>query len=136
MFLDDLKNPANIQENDFETIDEWIIPGPISNGKCSVSADQGPLKIQFEWDPPLNLNFIPHHLITYEILVQAVPYDKSEGNDSLGQFSTSEQKLLVTSAQENINLKKHQKIQSYVVSVLDFDLRSGETVISCVLDQF
>ena len=37
MFLDDLKNPANIQENDFETIDEWIIPGPISNGKCSVS---------------------------------------------------------------------------------------------------
>ena len=84
----------------------------------------------------MNLNFIPHHLITYEILVQAVPYDKSEGNDSLGQFSTSEQKLFVTSAQENINLKKHQKIQSYVVSVLDFDLRSGETVISCVLDQF
>ena len=37
MFLDDLKNHANTQENDFETIDEWIIPGPISNGKCSVS---------------------------------------------------------------------------------------------------
>lgn len=135
MFLGDLKNDANNDDN-FESKDDWIIPGPILNGKCSVSADQGPLKIQFEWKPPLNLNFIPHDKITYEILVQAVPYDKSEGYDSLGQFSTSEQKLFVTSTQENINLKKHEKIQSYVVSVLDFDLRSGETVISCVLDQF
>ena len=40
MFLDDLINDAN-NDDKFESKDEWIIPGPILNGKCSVSADQG-----------------------------------------------------------------------------------------------
>ena len=90
--------------------------------------------MEFEWKPPLNLEYISHKKVTYEVLVQAVPYDLSEGNDFLGEFSTSETRLSASSL--NINLKKHQKILSYVVTVLDYDLRSGETTISCVLDQF
>ena len=37
-FYDDLKNYENVKTN---SKDEWLIPGPILHGKCSVLADQG-----------------------------------------------------------------------------------------------
>ena len=122
-------NDANDDEKD-----EWIVPSLIYDGKCSMKTDKGPNQIDFTWKAPLNLAFIPHEKLNYEILVQAFTHDTSEGHDVLGEFSTTEPYLSVSA----VNMKKYRSIQASVISVLDYDLRSGEAAILCdlELDQF
>ena len=113
--------------------DEWLIPSPVYGGSCRLDADRGPVGVHLEWNPPLNLEFIAHDKVIYEILVEAECYDAANGNDFLGEFSTSVPTISFSSV--DINLKKHRVIRANIVSVLDQDLRSGETSIVCVLDQ-
>ena len=132
-FYNELINEP-ISDGDDER-DEWIVPSLIHDSKCSIKTERGPNQIEFTWKPPLNLPFIPHEKINYEILVQAFTHDTSEGHDVLGEFSTTEPYLSVSA----VNMKKYRSIQASVISVLDYDIRSGEAAILCdllELDQF
>lgn len=130
----DLQDYNNIEIEDFRN--EWIIPAPIHGFHCKVDQDEhgGPIQVQVTWQPPLNLKYIQHEKATYEVLAEAQAIDGSVGNDFLGEFSTSEPKITFSSL--DINMKKHRYVKIFVITVLNYDLKSGETMILCDLDQF
>ena len=70
--------------------------------------------------------------IIYEILAEAQPHDSSSGNDHIGDFSTSDRKIVITLT--GMQIRKYSQIKASIVTVVDNDIRSGEAIVTCDLD--
>ena len=71
--------------------------------------------------------------IIYEILAEARPHDSSIGNDHIGDFSTTDRKIVITLT--GIQIRKYSLIKASIITVVDNDIRSGEAIVTCDLDQ-
>jgi len=139
--LKQLKNEEVGEElNEAEDDNDWIIPAPIHGAKCRL--DNSLNIAEISWSPPLNLNFIKQkhktsdgdkRRIIYEILAEAQPHDSSSGSDHIGDFSTSDRKIVITLT--GMQIRKYSQIKASIVTVVDNDMRSGEAIVTCDLDQ-
>ncbi len=129
--LSDIKSRTNDVVSE-EEVSDWIIPGAVSKVECQVDEKQG-FQVRVRWNPPLNLKYLMHNIVSYEITADAKPYDSSSGNDFIGQFSSRDPSITFSS--KEIDLRKHQFLQVYIVTVLaDLDLRGSDVVVNCNLD--
>jgi len=144
-FWDDLIQLKNeeVGEDVSEAADDndWIIPAQIHGAKCRL--DNRLNIAEISWSPPLNLNFIKQKTtvptsdtrrVIYEILAEAKHHDSSSGSDHIGDFSTSDRQIVITLT--GMQIRKYSQIKVSIVTVVDNDIRSGESVVTCDLDQF
>ena len=85
--------------------------------------------LEISWKPPLNLNYIKHERVVYEVIAYGVPFEDLASLDYLSEFSTSDTKIQLPLK----NILKHWKIQINIVALLDQGLNSAETIIACDL---
>jgi len=145
-FWDDLTQLKNEEvgedaTEEAEDDNDWIIPAPIHGAKCRL--DNSLNIAEISWSPPLNLNFVKQkhpntrsgdkRRIVYEILAEAQPHDSSSGNDHIGDFSTTDRKIVITLT--GIQIRKYSLIKASIITVVDNDIRSGEAIVTCDLDQ-
>ena len=77
----------------------------------------------------MNLNYIKHERVVYEVIAYGVPLEDLASLDYLSEFSTSDTKIQLPLK----NILKHWKIQINIVALLDQGLNSAETIIACDL---
>ena len=87
--------------------------------------------LEISWKPPLNLNFIKHERVVYEVIAYGVPVEDMSSLDYLSEFSTSATKIQLPLQEANI--LKHWTIQINIVAQLDQGQSSAETIIACDL---
>lgn len=87
--------------------------------------------LEISWKPPLNLNFIKHERVVYEVIAYGVPVEDMSSLDYLSEFSTSDTKIQLPLQEANI--LKHWKIQINIVAQLEQGQSSAETIIACDL---
>jgi len=142
-FWEDLTQNEEVGEDVSEAADDndWIIPAQIHGAKCRL--DNRLNIAEISWSPPLNLNFIKQkntvptsdtRRVIYEILAEAKHHDSSSGSDHIGDFSTSDRQIVITLT--GMQIRKYSQIKVSIVTVVDNDIRSGESVVTCDLDQF
>jgi len=51
-----------------------------------------------------------------------------------GDFSTSDRQIVITLT--GMQVRKYSQIKVSIITVVDNDIRSGESVVTCDLDQF
>ena len=59
--------------------------------------------------------------------------DSSIGYDHIGDFSTTDRKIVITLT--GIQIRKYSQIKASIITVVDNDIRSGEAIVTCDLDQ-
>jgi len=90
------------------------------------------VKIHVTWDEPLNLKYISHQTLIYEVVVQADLYSNGSGTELLEESSTRD--TSVTFSISNSKLKKYRNAKVWVAAVLDHDIRGSDTLVNCNLD--
>jgi hypothetical protein len=84
------------------------------------------------WDEPLNLKYIAHTSLAYEVVIQADLYSNGSGTELLEESSTVDRS--VTFSFSTSKLRKYRNAKVWVAVVLDHDLRGGDTLVRCDLD--
>lgn len=90
------------------------------------------MNIEVTWDEPLNLKYISHKSLAYEVVIQADLYTNGSGTELLEESSTVDRS--VTFSISTSKLRKYRNAKVWVAVVLDHDLRGSDTLVNCDLD--
>lgn len=102
----------------------WMFPSKVFDIRCKVLDNV----VEVSWEAPLNLAFIPHKNLIYEVLVENEGMDPSQGILSSRDFSTQENRI---SIQDQINFRTTKGLKLWITPVLDLDQRGPETFGAC-----
>eukprot|EP00095_Tigriopus_kingsejongensis_P004425 maker-scaffold1224_size54636-snap-gene-0.16 protein:Tk04425 transcript:maker-scaffold1224_size54636-snap-gene-0.16-mRNA-1 annotation:"protein o-linked-mannose beta- -n-acetylglucosaminyltransferase 2-like" len=118
---------------------QWMFPSKVFDIQCQLTKDG---QIQFSWESPLNIRFVPHESIVFEILVEALHWDPSQGSLSSREYSTRENRITIQDdhvkapldARANPRGSSEMKaMKIWITPLLDLDLRGPEATFSCDL---